>query len=93
MLPDPSSTSRPPRPNSIEVKRNYPSEEAIYASRNSRNPQDNVYRSVKSHFYTLLDLCQMKLMLSTCESVGVNLFVPNVVIGLFAFLVCFKFHI
>ncbi|XP_046635898.1 wiskott-Aldrich syndrome protein family member 3-like isoform X3 [Daphnia pulicaria] len=44
MLPDPSSTSRPPRPNSIEVKRNYPSEEAIYASRNSRNPQDNVYR-------------------------------------------------
>ncbi|KAK4018164.1 hypothetical protein OUZ56_000234 [Daphnia magna] len=46
MLPDPSSTSRPPRPNSIEVKRNYPSEEAIYASRNSRNPQDNVYRQV-----------------------------------------------
>lgn len=51
MLPDPSSTSRPPRPNSIEVKRNYPSEEAIYASRNSRNPQDNVYRSVKSHVF------------------------------------------
>ncbi|XP_059353546.1 actin-binding protein WASF3-like isoform X3 [Daphnia carinata] len=46
MLPDPSSTSRPPRPNSIEVKRNYPSEEAIYASRNSRNPQDNVYRQM-----------------------------------------------
>ncbi|KAI9565758.1 hypothetical protein GHT06_009550 [Daphnia sinensis] len=55
MLPDPSSTSRPPRPNSIEVKRNYPSEEAIYASRNSRNPQDNVYRSVEfvSLYYVL----------------------------------------
>ena len=49
MLPDPSSTSRPPRPNSIEVKRNYPGEEAIYASRNVRSPQDNnVYRSVGS---------------------------------------------
>lgn len=58
MLPDPSSTSRPPRPNSIEVKRNYPGEEAIYASRNSRSPQENVYRSVKLFRFSVSLKCR-----------------------------------
>lgn len=97
MLPDPSSTSRPPRPNSIEVKRNYPSEEAIYASRNSRNPQDNVYRSVKSHvfFLLLLAVCQMKLMLSTCERVLASIFICSQQLSsvIFASIVCLEFHI
>lgn len=57
MLPDPSSTSRPPRPNSIEVKRNYPAgssgayagnDESVYAARHARSPQDGIYRSVVS---------------------------------------------
>ena len=59
MLPDPSSTSRPPRPNSIEVKRNYPpgssgaypnNEESAYGTRHSRSPQDGMYRSVIRFF-------------------------------------------
>ena len=58
MLPDPSSTSRPPRPNSIEVKRNYSAyanNEEVYASRHARSPQDNTYRSVI--FFYLLVFC------------------------------------
>ena len=60
MLPDPSSTSRPPRPNSIEVKRNYPpgssgaypnNEESAYGTRHSRSPQDGMYRSVIRFFF------------------------------------------
>ena len=55
MVPDASSTARPPRPNSIEVKRNYSSGyggEDIYATQRNntaRSPQDNTYRSV--HLY------------------------------------------
>jgi len=47
ILPDPSSTTaRPPRPNSIEVKRQYSGygtngNEDVYAHRTSRSPQDN----------------------------------------------------
>lgn len=59
MVPDASCTSRPPRPNSIEVKRNYPSgyssEEIYAAQRNSsaRSPQDNTYRSVHLFHFSL----------------------------------------
>lgn len=62
MLPDPSSTSRPPRPNSIEVKRNYPpgssgaypnNEESAYGTRHSRSPQDGMYRLVIRFFWKI----------------------------------------
>jgi len=49
VVPDASSTARPPRPNSIEVKRNYSSGyggEDIYATQRNntaRSPQDNTY--------------------------------------------------
>lgn len=50
---DPSTSARPARPNSIEVKRNYPNsnaggEETVYASRQARSPQDGVYRYVET---------------------------------------------
>lgn len=56
VVPDASCTSRPPRPNSIEVKRSYPagysSEEIYAAQRNAaRSPQDNTYRSVHLFHY------------------------------------------